>query len=288
MLGMQIKILFLLFICFLYSSCVTRPKLPSIENYQELNSDAKVAFIEELNLIQTDIQTFRALARTTLREGVSRTTLRQVIVFSRPEKLRLEFFATSFNRLVSLVVANDAEIQAIDFDEGIGYQGKASAKNIERLLTMPFSLEQSMLWFTGKFLPPAQRELLSSSLLISDDGGEYFLRLVYRDNRYFGLRYSASSDPEQDKISLRLLSLELRDYSKDQLLLFTEYFYDNYTKETDNDFYIPTRIKLFFPSRNIQVEQRYEKVFVNEDITGIPDTLFTILFPENVEVRTLR
>ena len=116
--------------------------------------------IEEKNRVEkllekraSEINSYRSLLNVTLQEGAFRDHVKEALVFSRPDRLRFEFFERSINQLLVLVTANKQALKAYDYREKLAYVGSPTRANLYRLLSVPLAPEQIMLLFTGRFSP---------------------------------------------------------------------------------------------------------------------------------------
>ena len=222
-----------------------------------------------------EVRSLRLRLKGIAREGLKKSDFEQVLVFSRPDKLRLEVFATSLHRLQNIFVASSGAIKAIDFDQARAYSGDADEENVSRLLSLPFSLEQAMLWFAGRFVPPQRAELRTRSLYLSADRKQSVLELAYSDDRVYRLRF-------EERARGWLSALELRTLLSDELLFYSEY---RYPDSTSGAVAVPTAMTLKTP--DVALEFTVESAEVNLPLTADKASVFELDLPANMPVSQL-
>lgn len=268
---MKVRPRFILLIVLLLSlSACPRPQHPSLigDNFLPGETDREKFLWSVITERADKMQSFRASARLRVMEGKASAIFQQVIVFFRPDRFRLEISASSLQKLVHLFVAKEGTLMGFDNEEFVLYQGSASVENIQKLLSLPFSLEQSMLWFCGRFLLPKDGEGVKSALATSPDGEQEVLRLTYQNGRRVELRFEG-----RERVLLTGLRLEEKGRT-----IFTEYLY-----KPGLD--VPEAIKLVVPERDLVLFIEYDLVIENPAIAST--RLFEIRIPKGVKIEKL-
>ena len=127
-----------------------RPRAPSIAGFNSLEYAESAQFLSAVESANREVRTGRVSMDSTFSKGVLHQTLKQTLAFDRPDKLRVEFFATALNSLLSLIVVHGGQVEALDAKESKLYRGATGPKNIERVVSVPFAPEELMLWISGK------------------------------------------------------------------------------------------------------------------------------------------
>ncbi len=262
-----VLVLIYLFTLPMSSGCgLFAPKLPSLKKYRAVSAEEAATFRAAVRASSEKIQGARGQYQALAVKGVSRQEGKQVVVFQRPDKLRLELFASSLNQLVLMVVSRDGNLEALDPHEGVRYEGESTPQNIARIIGVPLLPDELMLWFAGVLALPADAEL---DVVREPDKGYYGMKGNLAYGRSVVARFeSAPSGP-------RLLSLELRRTGDGELFFFSEFGY--------GDGELPEKIKFYLPEQELRGQLRAEKLKLNPE--NLPERLFEI--PPRENVRTL-
>lgn len=178
------------------SGCPLRRASKLGEGFLPIDSSAQVeAFLEKARAVTT----FRSLVSLEITSTLRKDRVKQIVLFRRPDDLRVEVFAPGLNQLLSIAVVRDGLLQAYDVEEKTLYTGPASPENIAAVIQVPFRPEEFMLWLCGRFslMPPSRRVGLWRR------GGEFALEVDYPDGRWVRLYL----DPEGSDLALRKLEL---------------------------------------------------------------------------------
>lgn len=211
-----------------------------------------------------EVQTFRSLAHVTASRGIGSEELTQVIVFSRPDRLRVEFFEPNLTQLLALIVVADGEVQSVDKQDGVVYRGSATPEVMRRLLSIPFAPDAAMLWFVGRFTPPAQENIARRRLFRLGDG-QQLLIYVLRDGRELRVRLRG-----EDHL---VMGVELLSSSREKLLR-SDFTYGPGSAAP----VLPVSIELELPAQNTVASIVYDNPAVNPPPERITDRLFR--FPQ--------
>jgi outer membrane lipoprotein-sorting protein len=137
------------------------------------------------------IAALRALARLAVTSAQGRYTTRQTLLWQRPSLLRLDAVSVLGQPAMSLVA--DAQQIAIYYpQQGVLYQGPATADNLARFTGLPLEVEQIAQLLAGDVRPASPPGQTRIHLQVDD--GAYLLRFVDRAGR---LLQDVWLDPEQ-------------------------------------------------------------------------------------------
>ncbi len=272
--------LFLLTLLLFLSSC--RPKLipQTFAGWKEGSTQELYGVLERLSQSEKQVRSMRVLLDGVAHEGVTKSGFQQRVVFHRPEQLRLEIFGTSMNRLTNIIVANGSQIKALDIEKSLGYQGQANRENIAKLLPLPISLEQAMLWFAGRFFPPVDGRFMKGTLLKSPDAKRTMVELLYNDDRLY--RLTLANSP-----AMELLAIEERTFLEDQVLFYTEYQYDD-AKRNASELLVPHQIQLSIPQSGFFLQLTLKQSVLNPSLSDKDlERLFEFRFQEGIDIQDL-
>ncbi len=165
------------------SACTFLKPRDPFASLTPLSAVEKETFLSTLREEATQIKTFRSLFQGSAKKALGRQNFKQSVVFERPDKLRIEYFIGGLNQLVAIIVAGDGSITFGDMQSKEAQVGNSSPASISRLVGVPFSAEELMLWLTGRVLIPTGDELASADMFRDPKGGGKTLRLVTKDGR---------------------------------------------------------------------------------------------------------
>ncbi len=268
-------------------SCVhLKPEtLLTTSDYQPASVEDVTAVTSYLRASVSAVTSFRAMGDLLILKSGKRYRGTQVVVFTRPDKLRLELFSTALNRLTSIIVCRNGELTTVDFEAKQAYQGMASERNLARLTGIPLSVEQIMLLNTGR-IAVSDRELENANVFRELDSGKLVV-LVRDDNgRIFHLILRRLGDV-QSELVFELEAVKVFDGNTE--LLFIEYL-----KQTPSTTVrqisptIPPRIRVMVYEEDLELELSYEQADLNPVIApDEADRLYSITLPPGMPVKKL-
>lgn len=247
---------FLVFIfCSAFSACHHRIGLEPPQNFRTATGEERGAFEQWLRS-EEDIRAIRGLTELELAHGSHRQQFKQIIIFSRPDRLRVEMFATALKQLVTLVVVRGEQLEGYDVSEKKLYRGRLSRENMRKLIAIPLLPEELVLWICGKV--PRETEL--KEVRMSPDGSRTYASLTLGELEFRLLR-------ENNK--LQTLSIE----EGSSTVLKSDY-------ESQGGS-CPTEVRFQIPEHDVQGVIR----LINIELNGTPrEELFTVKAPSNAKV----
>lgn len=252
----------------LASACRVRPvTLPEGFHPAPAKSAEQVKQFLEKN---SDIITVRARAKLSLRKGIQRQQVEQHLVFSRPDRLRVEIFASALNQLLAIIVSSNGKLTGFDSGEKVVYTGDASVVNVRRVLSVPLSPEELMLWFCGRVgIPSAFGKGLR--LYSSDTNSEFFgeFDTIERRTISFILREAGGV--------LRLSNFSVQQ--DNETMLNSDFSYESSSP-------LPHEISFSLPAEGVLGKFVVVDAELNPNLAGRPG-LFSLALPLGVPVVNL-
>ena len=251
--------------CFLFPP---RP-LTELSGLKPVKPDVAQALLQQVNENSGSIKTFQAMGSLSVRRSVIKQKLSEVIVFERPDKLRVELFASEFNRLTAFLIVAGETLEARDLTAQKTYAGQATRQNMSRLLKLPFTPEEMMLWTTGRYV--VQAEELAAYRALSDERGSHkVLELNYVDGRQV-LIATSQADGRPACAQICIDSLEVRSQAEKKTA-----FFSSYTWQAGKNNSIPHSISFEFPELSLKGELKFRDITLNEDLGERKEKLFAI------------
>ncbi len=273
--------LFLLAAMLLFStSCslfFSRPRT-SLRGLDTVNEQVAAALTRSLREQAARTTSMRALLHVTLGRAGVKQDFSQVVVFYRPSELRVELFATQLHRLVSMVIANQGQLSAYIPEQNQAYRGSATPDNVARLLRIPFSPEELMLWLAGEFKVPYVGEIDSLTALRSKRRDRVVIDVALRDGR----RILASFRSEPDAPNrFELQSLEILIAESNKSLFFSEFTYASTQRA-------PTQIDFELRAESLKGTIAFRQQELNPPLDkSLREKLFRIRIPRSAIVLPL-
>ena len=284
--------LILIFLMFCLSGCPRTPHLPDESEYSPLNQAQTQQLFLGMSRQMQQVESLRARMEATIKKGPLEQKSLVVAVFQRPSLLRLEFFATALNRLAAIIIAKNNQLQAVDLMNREVYQGTASPDNFLRLLSVPFTPEQFMLWLSGRYplLAPesqswtarASKDQQTALIHIENQGHETTLLLVSLSGCFNDIEKNSAHSCG------RLIAIEVHS-SAGESLLYSSFSYAklNESITSTSSPVLPSALNFWLGSGSthgtIEFKEAESNVSFNTDI----DRLFTLRTPANSRVLNL-
>lgn len=245
------------------------------------------------------VRSFRTLLVGSVEETLGKSGIKQVVVFERPDLMRLEFLASGLNQLGLLVVMRNGYMQAFDQKRGVAYHGQASAANLEKLLSVPFPPEELMLLFAAQLSPPpeAQVEVFRNKLdpslnvlsysLVDGRKVRLFLSVAkcVRDGNVSGTTANQSGD------RVILNQVQLLEGRRGSVTFSSVLSYNQSDVAADGGSCavpnLPTQVSFKLPKQGIAGVSgvfRYDRPELNPELSGVRERLFSSVLPEGIEV----
>lgn len=253
-------------LCLMYAGCgvnalSVRPKLTT----QPLLSLETDGIIERLWLRDNEVNSLRALSRSTFEQQKDSQTARQVFVFEKPDKLRFETLPLNASIALTLVISQDGMATFLDSTQKKATRGSAEKEFFNALLHIPLSETELMSFVTGRipsrFLNPGELQIYRN--------GDGTLSLVKDDFLYYWV---------VDEADYSVKECQIRDQFKGILL-----FKVNYEgTQVVSDIALPKKITLQVPKEEFKSTIEFTQIKVNEDV---PDNLFKVNIPADYKVK---
>ena len=279
-------------------------KLPSDSLYRTLGREDAAAVRSKIAERSKLPAAFRVTYEFHVENRIEKQILRQAVVFEAPESLRIDTFASSFQKLLNLVIAKDGTFLALDNDRKILYEGQSSQENIALLTHLPLNVSEYAAWALG---------LPFLSLLPEDSIEESLSQKRSSSTEFSSVEKSASGRVVKTFLSLpaepgtapqvRFLELKsLQGNGKEEVLRIEYRFQDRDSESKENaekssdgktgnscPAEVPNEIRFSSSSLGIWgklICQQFER---NPDLSEIRERLFRLRVPDQggIEVRRL-
>ncbi len=243
------------------SACRLHPQFPELKDFQTVGAADSAKYLASLDEARKSLVSARGMFDIRLKKSVSSQQLHQVIAFELPDRLRLEFFASSLNQLVSITVARGGLLEHLDARENVLYRGPASQEQLTKIFGLPFAPNELMYWFAGRIpgLSSVTRVARSTNdarwLLEGEAGANRKLRAIF-----------AGEPP-------RLQMLEIRNQA-DEPSFFSRHEY--------NEAGLPRTLKFQLLAQELEAELTGENF--RENPGELSDRLFQVPVGPNVRV----
>ena len=164
------KLTLALALIFSLSSCsfFSASRITKIRGAEEVSQELSDRIWDDLLRQKNKLVSARAMAEIFVSAYGNKEKFSQVVVFKRPNLLRVELFASKLNRLVAMIILQGGSVAAYDLRQNVIYRGAPSRENFSRILYLPFEAEEFMLWLSGKLLVNR-----SASKVYGFDDGRY-------------------------------------------------------------------------------------------------------------------
>jgi hypothetical protein len=256
-----------------FSGCwASRLSPPSLVGFRPLPPAEFESEKQALVQRAAELTSAQGYFESSLQQGLGRQSLKQIVVFERPGRMRIEFFASSLNQLSALIVAHDGLLEAFDPRERVLYRGEDSPRNIERVAQVPFRADELLLWFSGR-VPYIESESRSMKILVNPRTSETAVVLDLSDGR----RIQAVLDDSRPR---RLLSLNLQKAGTKNNTFGSTF---RYAEGSD----IPQQIDFEIPEIKLHGELRVKQYAVNPDLSAAHDRLFRVRVNDSIRIEDL-
>ena len=179
------------------------------------------AAIDRMLFDTPEVTTYRALFKTRLRKGIEQQQITQSVTFAYPDRLRVDTFATGLNQLAHLLIVSGEDLYAYDTAEHTVYHGLATARLLERLLSVPFAPNEMMRWLSGTYSPPSLAAVVRKQYSATAGSTAALATISLLDGRTIRLEFSVTPAT----FALRMTSLKIFRTGDTVPLFTTEYVY---------------------------------------------------------------
>lgn len=181
-----------LLLCFTAGGCARRSALPPISEI-EISAREYAELRASLSACGSTIQTFRGLARVSAHQGSDRSTFRYVLVFEKPDRLRLEAIPTTAVYTLSLLVSAQGQFTYLEPPEKRAVRGAGIQQMLGRYVGIPLEPSDLMAISLG-CLPPRYNiqdlrsyrdterniiQVVGNGLLLELESGSFATRRLY-------------------------------------------------------------------------------------------------------------
>ena len=256
------------------------PIMPSEEGYKPAFAEHRERFVSLLRDRSGEIASFRALSDISYTSGFISKTLKQVTVFERPDKFRMELFQGGLHALLFQFISRDGVSRYFTSDEKVVYRLDSEYLSFGDLLDMPLRIEELMLWMVGLFPPP---ELLSKDCSFMgktpgyrDEVLRYLLSCELPDGRSFKAFYGATLWRDGGP-NFRLDFLELCGRGSSGCIQSDYYYPETYNNA--QSFPVPGRIRTFSKGEDEELDITYRSARLGVDLSPKRELLFNMRIP---------
>ncbi|MCB0322959.1 MAG: hypothetical protein KDD69_05275 [Bdellovibrionales bacterium] len=243
----------------LLSGCPARAPLgPTLADLPSASPEAARELVTMLQSAADQVTALRARQNVHLEGRLGQESFTQVVAFVRPDRLRLEFFATGLNTLTSILTTHDGALHVLDVLERKVFQGSAAPETIRRFASVPFAPEELMLWLVGRCAPPVEHELLGYEAYLQ--GARRIAKFTLFDGRVIVVTTSL------ERKGL-LESMNVESVGGEQL--FASQFHYGSAKDR-----VPESIDFWLTEQGAKGRLQYLQIAVNPDVAEMPERLF--------------
>jgi outer membrane lipoprotein-sorting protein len=246
-------------------SCSPRPARFSIEQGMLLSPEEQGSILSLFLTRDKELSSLRQLARVRFETSEGSQTGRQVLLFERPDRVRLETLPLNTNYSLSLLVALNGQATYVDFANKKAYQGNAERELFGRFLKVPASERVLLSVFSGRVPTELIQEgdvkvsrLADGTLQLNRGEGLFVWHLSGTDQKVF--RFFAT------------------DTLKDKPLVDITYEWGTPVKGVE----LPKGMTMFFPTDGSRTFLEFTQQKVNEDIR---DDLFEAVIPGDFDIQ---
>jgi hypothetical protein len=242
---------------------IPRPKLPG----QALPAPAVERVLTQLRERAGAVRSWRGLSHSVMREGRQSGKVRHAILFTRPDRLRVETLPAGSAFSLNLLAVEHGEAVFLDPGSKRAYKGRVDAELLRDVVGIQADLSELMLFLCG--IVPVDDSGAAGGWTAYQTPGAASLMLVQGESRYFVLNAQ----------SLELDRAHVRDPFTDTLRF--EIGYSDYQESGGER--LPRRIEVGIPDRKIAVELRFDKISLNG---AISEKLYQVQIPPDYAVTT--
>lgn len=260
---MSRRLYFLIPLIFLFAGCaVPAPKLtiPKEVDLKTVSWSEKSEILKNLASKAEGVSGFRGMYHGQAEVHGKKMGFKQILVFERPENLRMEILLTNINRLSLIVLNNPKGLFGADLINRNVYHGKNSVDNLNCLLGLPLGTEEFMLWATGNLPVVADPNFFTLSKIKKSQLGDQI-----------EVSYQNSSDTHRNYylINNRLDFYEMIN-AQGEIVFLTHFFYEPGAPENS----LPSSIKLELPKQKLNIELNLIEFDLNPNFDELRDLIF--------------
>lgn len=258
----------------LLTACSHVPPRLGIDGARPVSTERADLFRTRVNDDIAALQNGSFLLRVNASQHSIHQQVRQSFLFVRPDRVRSDFFSPGANQLIAMVIVSDGTIRALNLGARTFASGPATLENAERVLSLPFTPGELLLWVAGK--APLTSEA-SLELFEGDAPGTIFARWELSADRLVEAQFSwidPASPPQ-------ILSLDIIRHSEGSRSTDRAFTSRLTLKGLTDGVTIPEKMEFWIPHLSLQGEFTYERADSNLDPARLPEALFQIRPPRN-------
>jgi len=222
------------------------------------------AIVEHLIFAESELQSFRGLSRSTFTQDTQVDVLRHLLVFKKPDRLRVEALPPTAVYTLNLLVTEGGEYTFIDAVERTAATGVLTEDLFYSMFRLRANEQQFMNFFTGR-IPP---ELLGG--WVGRGGIEVFVNPVLEEVEI--VKGNFQFYWVLDSNTLNLKRFRARDLYTDRDLF--EISYSDYQQA--GEVQVPAVVDLYVPIENTRINMNFSNMTVNQDYS---ESLFKTNIP---------
>lgn len=264
-----------LFFLLLFSACglFSSQKFPNLDSFVEVPKEAKEIFLNQLKEENNLLKSARGKFDIELKNTLSSKSFKEVFVFQKPDKLRIEFFATALNKLVSLILLTENEVKFYDLEANVLYLGENSRDSFLKITQLPFSAEELMHWFVAKFYLENSSE---ETFQVFENTSTKQKALIKKSAKESSLVFFKDDVNQNSNLGkLFIDSLELRD-AQGKTTFYSKFIYENNAIK---------EIEISIPKESLTGKIVVQSIKYNPELGASVEKLFN--FKKDLPVRYL-
>lgn len=274
------------------SACLRHEvKLPDVDEYRQVDAAQVPGLKQQISLRSTLPNAFRASYQFEAQNRLEKQVFRQAVVFESPDHLRIDVFASSFQKLVSLVIATDGEFSALDAMKNILYRGASNRKNIGLLTHLPLNVQEYAAWALGiPFFTQGEKE--PSEVLLLEKRGrsrEFLAEERLEEGRKVKSFFMLPADQNPPRLQYLDFSSINSEGKEEHIKIQYNYEVESHSGQAEGTACpteVPSVIKFSSPTLGIWGKLVCEKFEIAPDLSEIRERLFRIRVPDSTEVET--
>lgn len=201
-------------ICLFFTGCsayrVTMPRVSGAA----LTKEQKAIFFAELTKKEAEIRSAKLLFNTQIIEAGDQTTVKQAILFEKPQKLRIETFPLNQSIALSLFVTDGSDATFIDHNSGERYDDITPTDILRSFLHLPIDHKD----FISLLTASVPDRFLNDNLVVIEDNKSQKKLLIVQDSDSWLLLDSTTN---------RLLEAALNEQFQKSTALYLKYEWDS-------------------------------------------------------------
>lgn len=218
------------------------------------------------------VSSLRALSRSTIEQGKSRSKVRHALVFEQPGKIHIETLPPVAAYALALLAGNEGKACYLDTTEKIAACADAASHLLQHSIGIALPAEDTLSLLAGRIPAKAFADLQSSSLVqLSRNHGEHDVLIRYGSKAYLW---------ELDGGTGVLKRARIGDAFKPRT--FLDIAYADF--QVVDGILLPRSVDLTVAREDLHIALRFTSLSCNGDY---PDSLFEVKIPADYRVRKI-